>query len=401
MWRGHDFIGNAGEKSDERREPVEGKMTEIVDSGIVFYGKRNTGRQSCAFADISVLPSGRWLASCRAAPAKAETRGQHVLLSWSDDEGKTWSEAYSPFVPPAVASKPGLFRSAYLTSLGGSRVFAALFWVDHSHPELPFFNAETEGLLDSMIFFSRSQDNGMTWSVPQLMDTSPFHVPVGLTGPVMVLHNGEWACQFELNKHYDDTSVRRHAAVLMFSRDQGKTWPEYGIAANDPENRIVYWDQRPGVLKDGRIVNLFWTYHCKEHRYLGIHGRESRDNGRTWSEPWDTGVSVQPARPVSLCDGRIAMIYVDRSGAPEIKIRLSSNDGRTFPVETECTVYRLESARQSEKRHSVQDTWAEMERFSLGLPVTASLPDGDILVLFYAGREPDVTDIRWVRVKIQ
>jgi len=94
------------------------------------------------------------------------------------------------------------------------------------------------------------------------------------------------------------------------------------------------------------------------------------------------------------------MAYVDRSGHPEIKIRISSDFGRTFPAETECTVYALNTDRQSEKQNSVQDTWAEMEKFSLGLPVTAVLPGGDILVLFYAGYETDFTDVRWARVRI-
>ncbi len=372
----------------------------LINGGFAFRGERNTDRQSCAFADICVLPSGRWLASCRAAPTKAGTKGQHVLLSWSDNNGKTWSKSSSPFAPQRVGSKQGLFRSAYLTSLGGKNVLAALCWVDHSNPELPFFNPETEGILDTRVFFSESPDDGQTWFEPKLMDTSPFNIPVALTGPVLALQNGELACQFELNKHYYDTSAWHHAAVFMFSKDRGKTWPEHVLAAKDPGNKIFYWDQRPGILEDGRILNLFWTYDYIESRYLSIHGRESMDNGRTWSEIWDTGVSVQPARPISLPDGRVVMVYVDRSGSPEIKMRVSPDYGRSFSGQTEYTVYQLRTVSQSKKQKSVQDTWAEMEKFSLGLPVTASLPSGDILVLFYAGPETDFTDVRWARIRI-
>src|SRR5690606_26798578 len=105
-------------------------------------------------------------------------------------------------------------------------------------------------------------------------------------------------------------------SVLMFSRDEGKTWPEYSIAANDPENRIFYWDQRPGVLRDGTVLDLFWTYDNVAAKYLNIHARASHDNGHTWGDLWDCGFPDQPAPPVSMPDGSIAMVYVDRTDAP-------------------------------------------------------------------------------------
>lgn len=368
-----------------------------MNKGIIFHGKKDTGQQSCAFPGICVLPSGRWLASCRAAPSKTENTGQHVLLSWSEDEGRTWSEQASPFIPAPVAGRPGLFRGAYLTSLGDNRVLAALVWVDYSNPELPFFNEETEGLLDTRIFLAESEDGGNTWSAPKMMDTSPFRVPTPLTGPVLVLRNGEWACQFELNKHYYDPAVWRHSSVLMFSRDEGRTWSEYVITSYDPENRIFYWDQRPAVLLDGRILDLFWTYDNKAAVYRNIQARQSFDNGRNWSEMWDTGVPGQPAQPVSLPDGRVAMVYVDRTGLPAIKLRVSEDGGRTWPA-PEHTIYQARGRIQTRKKDSMQDAWAEMGKFSVGLPATASLPNGDTLVVFYAGPSPDCTDIRWVHI---
>jgi hypothetical protein len=94
----------------------------------------------------------------------------------------------------------------------------------------------------------------------------------------------------ELNKAYYDTSVWRHSSVLMFSKDGGRSWPEHAITGHDPENRVFYWDQRPGVLRDGVLLDLFWTYDNRSAAYLNIHARESRDCGSTWSAMWDTGV---------------------------------------------------------------------------------------------------------------
>ena len=373
---------------------------KIVAGGCVFKSEKSAGRQSCAFPGLCVLPSGRWLAGCRAAPAKLAVPGQHVLISWSDDQGKSWRVPFSPFPLQKIDGQPGLFRTVQFTALGSRQVLAVLYWVDASDLTRPFFNEETEGLLDSRIFLSRSGDDGETWSEPELISTPPFDIPTPITGPVLLLPDGSWACQYELNKRYYDTAVWRHSSVLSFSRDEGKTWPEHKLVSNDPDNRIFYWDQRVNVLPDGTIFDVFWTYDRQAAVYRNIHAAESRDSGRTWSESWDTGVPGQPANVQPAGAGRLLMVYVDRTGPSEIKARLSSDQGRTWPKETELVVYRNQAATQTRRKKTMQDAWAEMGDFSVGLPITGLLPDGDVLVFYYAGPETDSTDIRWCRIRI-
>lgn len=373
---------------------------KVIDGGIVVASRSQTDRQSCAFPNICVLPGGRWICGFRAAPTKAATTGQHALITWSDDQGRTWSEPIAPFVPPKVEGKPGLFRAAYLTAMGCDSVLAALCWVDHSDPSLPFFNDQTEGLLDTRIFLARSEDAGATWSEPRIVDTSPFNIPTAITGPVLRLADGRLACQFELNKHYYDTSVWRHSSVMIFSDDDAQTWGQHVITSNDPKNRIFYWDQRPSVLSDGILLDLFWTYDNQTAKYLNIHARQSLDNGRTFSEIWDTHVPSQPGPPVSTPDGEIAMVYVDRTGEPIVKVRKSADGGITWPEETEIILYQATSKSQTWRKQSMQDAWAEMGQFSVGLPATATVGNGDILVVYYAGCETDRTDIRWDRISV-
>jgi len=376
-------------------------MFEIVDSNIVYAGQENTDRQSCAFPGICVLPNGRWICAFRAAPTKESTLGQMVLITFSDDQGRTWSQPVAPFTPPNVDGKPGLFRGAYLTALGANRLIAAIYWVDCTDPSLPFFNEETGGLLDSRIFLAWSEDGGVTWSEPSLMDTSPFNVPTAVTGPVLCLPNGELAAHFETHKHYYDASASQFSSVMMFSADGGRTWPEHVITSSDPAGRIFFWDQRPGILADGTILDLFWTYDDHDSKYLNIHARRSRDCGRTWSEIWDTGVPGQPAQPVSTTDGGVAMVYVDRTNSPAIKLRTSDDGGMTWPEESEVTLHGSELPSQTLVKRGMRDAWAELSRYSVGLPATAPLPDGNILVVYYAGPDADRTDIRWCLLKAQ
>ena len=370
----------------------------IADRGTAIPSDPDSGRGSCAFPGLCVLPNGRWLCTCRAAPNKERIPGQTVLVSWSDDQGRSWSEPQSPFGPRSVDGKPGVHRTCQPAALGGTDVLAAVSWVDQSDPSLPFFNEETEGLLDMRIFLVRSGDGGETWAEPEIVDTTPFNMPTPTTGPVLLLPDGEWACQFELNKHYLETHPWRHSSVLMFSKDQGKTWCDHVRVSDDPELRVFWWDQRPEVLSDGRILDVFWTFDRVSAKYLNIHARESLDNGRTWSDMWDTGVPGQPAPPVSLPNGRIAMVYVDRTAEPKIKVRVSSDRGRSWPDETEGVIHDSELDSQTWNKGSMQDAWAEMGKFSLGLPVTAGLEDGGLLVAYYSGPHQDATNVEWARL---
>jgi hypothetical protein len=186
----------------------------------------------------------------------------------------------------------------------------------------------------------------------------------------------------------------------MFSRDEGATWPEYSFASQVDDARIFYWDQRPSLTPDGEVLDLFWTYDSAGAKYLNIHARQSQDNGRNWSEYWDTGVAGQPAPAVFLPDGRIVMAYVDRSGEPLLKLRASEDGGRTWPESSETLLYQLEAPSQIWNKSSMQDAWAEMGCYSLGLPTTALLPGGDLLIVFYAGPHSDQTDVRWARVRV-
>jgi len=368
----------------------------VADRGIVFMGRAGTDSQSCAFPALCVTPGGRWVCAFRAAPMKSPLEGQHVLLTWSDDEGRSWREPFAPFAPPEVDGKAGLFRTACLTPLGGHRLLAVVCWVDNSEPGLPFFNEETEGLLDTRIFLSWSDDDGESWSEPRLVDTSPYRVPTAITGPVLRFSDGELALQFELNKHYNDLSDWHHASVLMFSRDGGNTWPRHTLASSDPQNKVFYWDQRPS-LANGSILDVFWTFDREKSAYLNMHARESADRGVTWSKMWDTGIPGQPSAPQLLPDGRVALCYVDRTGATIIKMRVSDDGGKSWPASTELTVFGSDSGSQTEAKKSMQDAWSEMGKFSIGLPATALLPGGDVLVVYYAGPETDVTGIHWAR----
>lgn len=372
----------------------------IVEScGTIFAAGPGRPNSSATFPLACVTRSGRWICAFRGAPAKVSNAGQQVYLTWSDDCGATWCEPFAPFSPPVVDGKAGLFRFAGLTRLKGGRLMAAINWVDFSDPDAPYFNDETEGLLDTKIFLAESDDDGATWSEPRLMDTSPFHVPTPLTGSILRFHDGLLACPIELNKAYRDPEPWRHASVIFFSEDEGQTWPRHSVVTRDPENRIFYWDQRASVLPEDLLFDAFWTFDREQATYLNIHTCHSRDEGVGWSPLKDSGVAGQPGPVFALEDGELAMPVVDRSGAPKITVRRSEDGGETWPDEDVIVVYDSAGASQTEEKKSMQDAWAEMYAFSVGLPHAASLPGGGALLVYYAGPETNNTGIHWAKIE--
>jgi len=203
-----------------------------------------------------------------------------------------------------------------------------------------------------------------------------------------VLPDGRWLVAFRAAPCKVDTPPQR--VLVTWSDDEGQNWAPT-IEPFAPKEV----DGTPGAWRGGQPSSL------GEQRVAmvrNIHVRTSPDSGRTWGRLWDTGVPGQPAAPVPLSDSNIALVYVDRDDGPTIKVRVSSDDGRTWPEASERVIAGELGSRSAEAGSDMTKAWDTMEQFSLGLPVTAKLADGDILVAYYTGATPDHTAISWVRL---
>src|SRR5687767_2328881 len=104
---------------------------KIIAQGTAVKRRKNTDMVSNIFPGVCVLESGRWLVSWRTGPSK-HCRLDRVLVRWSDDEGKSWSEPIEPLAPLKMGRKPAVWRQLYLSPLGGNRVLGAACLVDYS-----------------------------------------------------------------------------------------------------------------------------------------------------------------------------------------------------------------------------------------------------------------------------
>lgn len=376
----------------------------IVDRGTLVRSGDGPDGNSCAFPSVAVLPGGRWLIGYRASSQKWHEGDQHIRLTWSDDQGRTWHEPIRPFKAPDVNGRPGRFRMGCVESLGGSRVLIGLAWQDYGDPARAIFNPKTSGSVDFHAFFAISEDQGKTWGEMTQVDLSPFHnIPTPLTGPIRVLANGDWACQFETNKHYEELGPWGLSATMKFSSDQGRTWPSYVKHAWDPDNRLIYGDARPRVMPDGTLLSFYWTFDTVAAVERNIHAARSVDSGRTWTPTWDTGVPGQAAPPIALPNGQIALAYVDRTTVPAIKVRVSHDGAHSFPSDTELMLRQSEIRDRRHSGHQDVHNWVQdIERYTIGLPDTAPLHDaGEFLVVYYNGQDQNHTDLEWARLRVE
>lgn len=369
---------------------------KLISEGTIFAGLPNSEVMNSCFPSLVEMPDGTLVVSWRVGSQKDSADGR-ILLSRSTDQGKSWS---TPNELPAGpwTNEPGEVHYAPLTVLGHEHLLATLMWVDRSDAALPFFNPTTEGLLPIRTWLCESRDGGRSWDDYRCVDNETDSGPLPLTGPVLVLGDGRWACQIEVNKPYEDPTPWRHAAAWKISYDKGHRWPEYYEVANDPTGRLMYWDARYALGANGRMLAAFWTYDRRQQTDQRIHLSESRDHGRTWSKPRDCGLMGQVCYPVLLGNDRLLLTYVDRFHTRSIRAALSDDLGQSF-VE-DAIVYRHPVGHADPGETSALAGYLQdMELWTFGRVEALLGRDGTVWAVYYAG-DSQTTSIRWARLDV-
>jgi hypothetical protein len=186
--------------------------------------------------------------------------------------------------------------------------------------------------------------------------------------------------------------------VLLRSNDGGRSWGEPLVTGEDPSRRIFNWDQRLATASDGRLAAFVWTYDRQAQRYRNIHRRVSHDGGASWSAAEDLGFADQAGRPAVLGDGRVLLPYVDRFASRAIRIRVAPDVAAPFDAASDMVIYQ-HGAAPTGASDDTGALLAEMGVWSFGLPYAEVLPDGEVLVAYYAGAG-ETLDICWARLEV-
>ena len=369
----------------------------IVASGFLSHAEPGTNRTNLTFPMALSLAVGTLIATLRSGPDK-DSASDRIEIYRSTDNGASWTGPDYPFTSPDVDGVGGSLKICYLTELRPGRLIAAAMWIDRTtYPGQPLFNAETEGCLPMAILVADSHDNGRSWSSWRHVRMLDEIGPPSLTNPLLKLADGRLAMSIETNKPYLDRSKWKQKAVYFHSTDEGQTWSAPTTVAEDPGGRIFNWDLRAAVAPDGRVASFAWTYDSQTSKYLDIHRRISRDGGATFTPPEAIGVSDQAARPAIRPDGSVVLAWVDRFGTQSIRARYAPALDAPFDPASEVVLYTHGAGETASS--DTGEMLSSMDLWSFGLPFAEVLPNGDVLVFYYAG-EPRALDVRWARLAV-
>jgi hypothetical protein len=201
--------------------------------------------------------------------------------------------------------------------------------------------------------------------------------------------------------------LRRYHAFAVFSHDDGRTWAEPRPTLNDPEERLMYYDQRMVELPDGRLLTMAWVHDVVDDVTLTARAGYSSDGGRTWSEPFDTGLQGGPMNPLLLRDGRVLVVFARRTTPNGIRAVLSEDGGRTWDLERELVLWDETTRRVTgdvlpDVQRAPDDPalWGTMWGWTFGSPVAVQAPDGSVLVSFFAAGFDGVSAVRCGRFEL-
>ena len=138
-----------------------------------------------------------------------------------------------------------------------------------------------------------------------------------------------------------------------------------------------------------------WTFDSHDGTYRNIHRRISVDRGHSWSAAADLGFTDQAAHPAVLLDGRVVLPWVDRFNTQSIRARLAPAIDAPFDPESEVVIYEHPNPTEGDVN---KDGALGLSVWSFGLPYADLLPDGDVLVVYYAGSE-EAMDVCWARLR--
>lgn len=166
-------------------------------------------------------------------------------------------------------------------------------------------------------------------------------------------------------------TVRDWGSYIIRSVDGGRTWGDATFVV--PTDEVSYLQ-----LPDGRLLGFARVDTMYAREVWGVKGQsgeggdtvtliESRDLGRTWTEPRRIGLGMAqvPGFPLLLGDGRLLLLYGNRQFPFGCQAIASRDLGASWEVE-----------------HPLVLSWFSWDNYC-GHPRSLLMPDGSILTGYY------------------
>lgn len=365
---------------------------EVLQQGFVY---RCPGPEDAPVAITSrcvVLDSGELLCSFM-TQAALSSNDFVPCLSASTDGGSTW-ESRGP-IWPELRDRFSMNTSISRGEDGTLFLFGGRTPRDLTKANESFWNQSTLGILPNDMIWSRSTDDGQTWSDPEGFPL-PLPGAAELPAPLCPLRSGRWVAPYSPHNTFDpDIKVDLRHVVLMISDDQGNRWRHTSALRVEEEDSYLAeaWVTQ---LDNDQLLATAWHLRLGDgDDYPNVYALSS-DHGDTWSPTTDTPIHGQSAGLAPLPDGRVLMAYNQRRhGEPGVRLALAKPTDRDFGLIHDELVWS--AARPSQNNSSGKST--EWTDFAFGEPGVTALPNNQALVLYWC-IQPDGAGIGYVKVQL-
>ena len=257
------------------------------------------------FPSLCELDNGEILASHQLGEA-FEAVNCTSFISRSETGGASFSAPMQMF--DKKNEKPVRSDGCKITKLDDGRIVAIGYQFIRKDETLPLGNPETGGLLDDEVFYSISKDNGYTWSKRRIIRCI-WGQHVEASAPITVLKDGSWATPITGFKNWEGRSSIPCNGRLLRSYDEGKKWNDGVVCMNFNNSDITCFEQRMCQLENGNIVVIGWNENVSTGELLNNHYTISTDNGKTFSEPIDTGIKGQASSILHIGGNKILAFH--------------------------------------------------------------------------------------------
>ena len=175
----------------------------------------------------------------------------------STDLGRTWQLEGALYdksrdeVPKSDFLKPTVLSDGSLVAVG--------YRFLRSNPDQPIGIAETGGILPGEDVVSFSDDEGRTWTVPEVI-TNKCAGFLEIPGPCIATRSGDLLIFGAPFPRPDGTFPAGQLGVLLRSRDRGRSWDNGTPFFDTPGRNINPYESGACEMQDGRIVAIVWAY---------------------------------------------------------------------------------------------------------------------------------------------
>ena len=238
-----------------------------------------------------------------------------------------------------------------------------------------------------------SHDDGNNWSDPIVIDL-PFDCPLEISHGILPLSSGKLLAPAALLTSPKKLGDKVIAAV---SSDEGKSWPEIVTLFEDPFGKNGYFEQKLAEISPGRLIATSWTVTLGDVKDLENSYVISDDDGNSWSNPMETGITGQTMTPIPLSADRFLIFYNRRYGVQGIVMDLVEIKDRKWHIVFEGLLY--DAMNQRERPRNIISAVDEFDGFEFGFPTALRLADGNILATHWMKKDGRF-GVMWTKLKI-